>query len=106
MSISFVPGRHLLDSVLVANEIVDSTIKQKKICVLFKVDFEKAYDCAIWDFLRFMMKRMGFGSISMGWMEACNFNSHLFILFNGSPIQDFKVGRGLRQGDPLSPFLL
>lgn len=51
------------------------------------------------------MKIMGFGSIWMGRIEAFIFNSHLSILLNRSPTKDFKVERGLRQGDPLSPFL-
>ncbi|GAU50582.1 hypothetical protein TSUD_283130 [Trifolium subterraneum] len=39
------------------------------------------------------------------WIRACVFQSSMSVLVNGSPTGDFKVGKGLRQGDPLSPFL-
>lgn len=48
---------------------------------------------------------MGFGSRWLSWMEALVFTSSMSILVNGSPSPDFHVSRGLRQGDPLSPFL-
>jgi hypothetical protein len=53
-----------------------------------------------------MMIKMGFAEGWLKWMRACIFESSMSILVNGSPTEDFKVGRGLRQGDPLSPFLL
>ncbi|MCI34112.1 LINE-1 reverse transcriptase like, partial [Trifolium medium] len=41
---AFIKGRHLVDGVLVVNEVVDWVKRAKKMCVIFKVDFEKAYD--------------------------------------------------------------
>jgi hypothetical protein len=72
---------------------------------LFKVDFERAYDTVRWKFLEQMMIKMGFAEGWLKWIRACIFYSSMSILINGSPTDDFKVGRGLRQGDPLSPFL-
>ncbi|KAK2396583.1 hypothetical protein QL285_058230 [Trifolium repens] len=56
-------------------------------------------DTVNWSFLEYIMRRMGFA------MGACIFNSSMSVLVNGSPTGDFVVGKGLRQGDPLSPFL-
>lgn len=58
-----------------------------------------------WDFLRYIIKRMGFGSRWMNWMGACIFPSQMSVLVNGNPIVNFEVGMGLWKGDPLSPFL-
>ncbi|XP_058780621.1 uncharacterized protein LOC131654295 [Vicia villosa] len=58
---AFVPCRNLLDGVMVANEIMDYAVKEKKGCLLFKVDFEKAYDSVNWPFLFWMLKKLGFG---------------------------------------------
>lgn len=49
--------------------------------------------------------RMGFCRLWMRWIKACIFTSHMSIMINGSPTLDFKVRRGLGQGDPFSPFL-
>ena len=59
---TFIEGRHLLHSVLIANEVVDEAKRSKKPCLVFKVDYEKAYDSVSWDFLVYMLRRMGFGA--------------------------------------------
>src|SRR4051812_7255914 len=94
-----------MDGVLLVNEILDWSKKNKRSCLLLKVECEKAYDSVSWQYLRGMMIRMGFGNRWMRWMEACIFNNNMSILVNGSATMEFKVHRGLRQGDLLSPFL-
>ncbi|GKV26308.1 hypothetical protein SLEP1_g35639 [Rubroshorea leprosula] len=102
---AFVGGRQLIDSVLVLNEVVDEIKNRKQPAFVFKADFEKAYDCVDWSFLDWMMDSFGFGIKWRGWIMECLSTARISILVNGSPTREFEVGKGLRQGDPLSPFL-
>jgi len=102
---AFIKGRNLVDGVLVANELVDFAKKTKSKCLVLKVDFEKAYDSVDWGFLEYMMKRLGFGEKGVAWMKACVFGGTMSIHVNGSPTEELNIQRGLKQGDPLAPFL-
>ncbi|XP_058784295.1 uncharacterized protein LOC131659071 [Vicia villosa] len=102
---AFVPGRNIAGGVLVVNEVLDLAKRKKRRCLVIKVDFEKAYDRVSWSFLRFVLIKMGFGARWLRWMEGCVFTSSLSVIINGSVTKDFKVEKGLRQGDLLSPFL-
>jgi len=77
----------------------------KKQCLIFKVDFEKAYDSVDWGFLEYMMGRVGMCPKWVAWMKACVCGRSMSILVNGSPAEEIIIKRGLKQGDPLTPFL-
>ncbi|GKV29684.1 hypothetical protein SLEP1_g38589 [Rubroshorea leprosula] len=102
---AFIEGRQLVEGAVIANEILDEVKKKKKKGFLFKVDFEKAYDKVSWDFIDYMMMRMGFCATWREWIQECLNSSSVSILINGSPTNQFPVNKGIRQGDPLSPFL-
>ena len=102
---AFVEGRQILDAVLIANEAVDSILRRKEKGILCKLDIEKAYDHIRWDFLLQIMERMGFGSKWISWIKWCIFTASFSVLVNGSSTGFFRSSRGLRQGDPLSPYL-
>ncbi|GJZ49288.1 RNA-directed DNA polymerase, eukaryota [Tanacetum coccineum] len=70
-----------------------------------EVDFEKAFDSVRWDFLDDVLKNLGFGSRWRDWIQSCLNSSKGSILVNGSPTSEFQYFKGLKQGDPLSPFL-
>ncbi|XP_071712466.1 uncharacterized protein [Rutidosis leptorrhynchoides] len=102
---AFLKGRYILDGALIANEVVDYLHHKRQKGVIFKVDFEKAFDSLSWDFLMEVMESMGFGLRWRNWIRSCLKSASISILINGSPTREFNLGRGVRQGDPLSPFL-
>jgi hypothetical protein len=102
---AFIKGRNLVDGVMVANEVVELAKKVGRECLILKVDFEKAYDYVDWGFLAYMLQRFGFCAKWIGSIKACVFRGNLSVLANGSPTNEINIQSGLKQGDPLAPFL-
>lgn len=102
---AFVKGKQILDGILIANEVVDEARRLGRELILFKVDFEKAYDSVDFNYLDAVMAHMNFPTLWRKWIFECVGTAKASVLVNGCPTEEFPLERGLRQGDPLSPFL-
>ena len=103
----FIPGRMITDNALIAFEFLHSihTAKDERsqFCA-YKLDLSKAYDRVDWGFLEKVLLKLGFQSQWVQRIMSCISSVCYTVRFNGVPSASFTPTRGLRQGDPLSPF--
>ncbi|XP_074323028.1 uncharacterized protein LOC141659976 [Apium graveolens] len=105
---AFVPGRNISDNVLVAFELLHHMKRKNRGSegeVALKLDISKAYDRVRWDYLKNRMKDMGFSERWVKWIMLCVRSVSYMVNFNGQLVGPIIPRRGLRQGDPLSPYL-
>ena len=86
--------------------VVDEARRLGKELLMFKVDFEKAYDSVDLNYLDAVMVQINFPTLWRKWISECMGTTTTSVLVNGSLTDQFAIERGLRQGDPISPFLL
>ncbi|GJT57955.1 RNA-directed DNA polymerase, eukaryota [Tanacetum coccineum] len=102
---AFLPNRQILDGPFIINELLSWCKHKKQQAMVFKVDFAKAYDSIRWDFLEDVLRAFGFGSKWCSWIRGCLHSGMASVLLNGSPTSEFQFHCGLKQGDPLAPYL-
>ncbi|GJY44030.1 RNA-directed DNA polymerase, eukaryota [Tanacetum coccineum] len=102
---AFLPNRQILDGPFIINELLSWCRHKKQQAMVFKVDFAKAYDSVRWDYLDDVLFSFGFGVKWRSWIKGSLISGMASVLVNGSPTSEFQFHCGLKQGDPLAPYL-
>ena len=93
---AFIKRRYILESVVIAHEVVHSVHSSKQPGVILKLDYEKAYDRVSWDFLHEVLESRGFCNKWLFWMKCLIKGGSIGVNLSGEESPYFKAGKGLR----------
>jgi len=103
----FIPGMQITDNIIIVQEMLH-TMRWKSGetgYMAIKIDLEKAYDRLRWPFIRETLLEENLPQIMVDTIMNCLSLVNFTVMWNGAKTQAFTPSRGVRQGDPLSPYL-
>lgn len=87
------------------NEVIHAMRMHKSNGIILKLDFSKAYDSIDWSCLYQIIDCINLGPKWLRWIKKICESTRMSILINGAPKEEFSPKRGVRQGNPLAPYL-
>ena len=102
---AYVKGRSIFDAVRTIDDVLEYTKQSEQSGILVTIDFEKAFDSLDHKFLFKVLHTFNFGPSFIQWIRTFYSNVSSCVINNGFATNYFRVDRGVRQGDPLSPLL-
>ena len=103
--LGYVKNRNIGEAIRIIDDMIFHTTSHKLKAFLVAIDFEKAFDSVSHSFLHKVLKSFGFGPLFCKWVNILYNNAQSCVMNGGISTGYFDIGRGVRQGDPLSPYL-
>ena len=101
----FIEKRYIGENIRLLLDLADKMAEQQQPGLCVSLDIEKAFDSLEWPFLFKTLSSFGFSEKFQSWIEVLYTNIKSSVINNGYTTKYFNLERGVRQGDPLSPYL-
>jgi len=103
--VAYVNDRFIGDGIRLIYDIIENTNKYNMEGYLAAIDFEKAFDSISWNYMYATLEKYGFSERFTGYVKTLYYGIESCVINNGTTTRYFPIRRGVRQGDPLSPYL-